>query len=230
MRTNLFITAGAALIMATNAASAESPTDTTPGKPFPLLQILQAATAEPAPQAKTAPPAKSVPQARVAAKRVAKKPVSVARKSHNETARIAAAAEQLEPVETPAPSANDPILMAYAGSDPVWAAGAPSFARAATDPVDPPASPFVERAAGELMADGRNAQVAAADNFSAIPLVANDAPAPSATAALAQVDDGGDTRDTRFQDALATLGGALSGGSLGWFLFFGAATPRRLHG
>ena len=94
----------------------------------------------------------------------------------------------------------------------MWPAGnAPIFAGV----LDP--EPQVASAAPSLSSD----QNAATSNA-----VADTQPAP--TVALAQQDNSDDSRDAWFEEILATLGGALAGGAVAWFLF--GAAPQRSYG
>ncbi len=64
------------------------------------------------------------------------------------------------------------------------------------------------------------------DQNTAAPKVIDAPPAP--VAALAQQDDGDNSRDVWFEEILATLGGALAAGSVAWLLV--GAAPRRMYG
>jgi hypothetical protein len=234
------VTAGAVLALAVSAAAAQGSDSDAPGKPVSLLQML------------TKPDKKPTPHAQAVAKRLSKKTTRWAKKFHSDTARAAAEPEETEPAPAPAatdtaPAASNPVQTAsdpaQAASDTapphnIWAAGAPALSGTPSDTAPPADS--LDHGLRELVVDGRTVQVAAADRVNALDLAATDAnpaadpiarvrSASAAVGAFAQRDDSNKSRDTWFEELLATLGGALAAGSVAWFLIAGAA-PRRTYG
>lgn len=199
------VTAGAVLAFAVSAAAAQD--SETPGTSISLLQILTHSTA-----AKTTPKSE--------AKRVSTKTIRTAKRFHHHATRVAAATEEpAKPIE-PAPATEqtptpEPALWtAQAAIDAappsVWPAGnAPIFAGV------PDPQPQVAAAAPDLN-----------DNKTPSNAVADTQPAPAA--ALARQDESNDSRDRRFEEILATLGGALAAGLVAWSLF--GTAPQRSYG
>jgi len=201
------VAAGAIVGFAVSAAAAQD--GDTSGPPVSLLQILTHST-----EAKTTP--------KFETKRVSTRTIRTARRFHHRATRLAAATEEpakpTEPApttaQTPTPEPASWTAQAAIDAAPpsVWPAGnTPTFAGV------PDPQPQIAAAAPSASND----QSVATSNA-----VADTRPAP--TIALAQQDDGNDSRDAWFEEILATLGGALAAGSVAWFLI--GAAPRRRYG
>ena len=216
------MTAGAALIMAVNAAAAQS--TATPGKP---VSLIQAAKQDPA-----------TPHAKAVAKRTARK-TRWAKKSHDDADSTAAEPEQSAQPQQAAGDEATPntATPTAAASTTIWSAGAPSLPGIPSDAAAQVAPDSVDQAVREFVVDGQTVQVATADKVNAIDLAADDseasAPDPidkvrstsAAVSAFAQDDDA--KRDTWFEEILATLGGALAAGTVAWF--FMVSSARRIY-
>jgi hypothetical protein len=92
-----------------------------------------------------------------------------------------------------------------------------------------------------MVVDGHTVQIVSPDAVNAIDLAADephdvtavpdnraDREPAAASVAFAQQDDGGAQSWTA--ELLATLGGALAAGSVGWFMFGYRSTPMRRYG
>jgi hypothetical protein len=208
------VTAGAVLAFAVSAAAAQD--SDTAGQPGSLLKMLmhsgEATTSE----------AKTWPQAKLEAKSVAPKAIRTAKHLHHHATRIAALTQDpappiepaptMEQTPTPEPASWSAQAAIDAAPPSMWPAGnAPIFAGV----LDP--EPQVASATSSL-SSGQNATTSNA--------VADTQPAP--IVAAAQQDNSVDSRDTWFEEILATLSGALAAGAVAWFLF--GAAPQRSYG
>jgi hypothetical protein len=75
----------------------------------------------------------------------------------------------------------------------------------------------------ELQVASAAPSVSSDQNAATSNAIADTRPAPAVAAA--QQDNSDDSRDTWFEEILATLSGALAAGAVAWFLF--GAAPRR---
>jgi len=203
------VTAGAVLAFAVSAAAAQD--SDTAGQPGSLLKMLMHSSET------TTSEAKTWPQAKLEAKRVSPKAIRTAKRLHHHATRIAAATEDPastgEPTptmeQTPTPASWSAQAAIDAAPPSMWPAGnAPTFAGVLDSELQ------VASAAPSVSSD----QNAATSNA-----IADTRPAPAVAAA--QQDNSDDSRDTWFDEILATLGGALAAGAVAWFLF--GAAPRR---
>jgi hypothetical protein len=224
------ITAGAALVMATGGAMAQSATDAAAGKPMPLLQILE--------KSQTAKPTAQVG----GHVRVAK------RKAEHLTARKPAKLRHLAAKEDSAPQPPAAVAPTASGAVPanIWpgldaTAGVAAGANATPSPNT--AAP-ADSASSELVVGGQTVQVAAPDTVNDIdraadrPKTAEDAslkndfiqaaPAKQA-AASAPAPHGASAVGSAswIAKVLAALGGAIAAGSTAWFMI--GSTPRRSY-
>jgi hypothetical protein len=209
------VTAGAVLVVMAGSAMAQGAGATTPGKPMSLLQILL----HPA-------KGKPKPHTRLAHKATPRSARSfAARRSHH----LVAHNEDPEP----APEIPPPNL---------WPAldGDVSAANAAATATQTNTTTAAENLSA-MVVDGRTVQIVSPDAVNAIDLAADephdvtaardnraDREPAAASVAFAQEDDGGTQSWTA--ELLATLGGALAAGSVGWFLFGSRSTPMRGYG
>jgi hypothetical protein len=232
-----FVTAGAVLVMAAGAASAQ--TGETPGKPISLLQILTQPAATTTTTTTVTTTTEAGPHVRYAHRRAGRR---LTKKSHEHAADEAAAGTD-EPVQgganTPAPGDGAaPTATTNTPAASAWAADAAPLPGVATDATAPTVIPAVDQNLGELVVNGRTVQIATPDEANAIDLAADHqtesqaavdtqaAPAPAV--ALAQSDD--PQRDTWYEELLATLGGALAAGLVAWFLILGGGSQPRMYG
>jgi hypothetical protein len=164
---------GAALVIGVGSAAAQTATTNPPGKPLPLLQIVQQANK-----------AKARGHARMAArfvKRTSAKRRIVKRtsaKTHARTHRALAARRSRHlPTQTATAAAAASIWPA-AETAPPAAVAAPAPA-----PAPQPASAFAEPEPSELVVGGETVQVASPDDINALDLAADDQDAAAANAA-----------------------------------------------
>jgi hypothetical protein len=208
------VTAGAVLAFAVSAAAAQD--SDTAGQPGSLLKMLMHSGDAPTSEAKT------WPQAKLEAKSVSPKAIRTAKHLHHHATRIAALTQDpappiepaptMEQTPTPEPASWSAQAAIDAAPPSMWPAGnAPIFAGV----LDP--EPQVASATSSL-SSGQNATTSNA--------VADTQPAP--IVAAAQQDNSVDSRDTWFEEILATLSGALAAGAVAWFLF--GAAPQRSYG
>jgi hypothetical protein len=213
------VTAGAVVAIMATGAAAQSAADTSPGKPISLLQILlQPSKAKPKPHVKFAHT-----RSAKAARRFA------SRKTH--------LAARDEP-----PAESTPAAATVTAPASIWPAVDTSALAAAPAPVAA-ATPQAQSASGqsalsEMVVGGRTVQIASPNDVNAIDLAADEprevAATPSGRAdrgtnsvvALARQDDG--SGQSWMAELLATLGGALAAGSVGWFLI--GTAPQRRYG
>jgi len=221
------VTAGAVLAMMAAGTAAQSATDTSPGKPISLLQILlQPSKAKPKPNVK------------FAHKRLAKAARRFAsRKTHLASRKTHLASRNEHPAQPAAPAATDtaPASIWPAADTSALAAPVPVPVAAATPQAQ---SAFGQSALSEMVVGGRTVQIASPDDVNAIDLAADEPHEVAATpsgrtdrqtnsvVALAQQDDG--SGQSWMAELLATLGGALAAGSVGWFLM--GPAPQRRYG
>lgn len=221
------VTAGAVLVMAVSAAAAQ--TDTEPGKPMSILQILLApAKAKIGPQAAT-------PKARPA--RTHRR--FVGRHVHR-------AARRDHPAHPAEESATETTATAPVNVLPTIDADAFTTAMAAPAPqpalVQDAAVPTADSRASDMTVEHGAVPTAAPDTAASTRPAANDpnaappaqnAPADPQSAAaeiamFAQQNGGDNSRDAWFEELLAMLGGALAASSVAWFLI--GAAPQRTYG
>jgi hypothetical protein len=210
--------------LAVGGASAQTVTNTTPGKPIPLLQI--AAQSD---KTKTKAHVKSL-----AAKRTTKTHrILAARKhSHRPTQTAAAAA----PVAAIAPASVWPASALAAPTE---------VASTESAPPPTPAQALTEPAPSELVVAGRAVRIASPDDVNEIDLAAKDADAAVSLAAPSEtVETEPQSHPAEAETAqpaasavgsaswiaqvLAALGGAVAAGSVAWFLI--GSTPHRMYG
>jgi hypothetical protein len=217
------IVAGAIfLVMAANGAAAQTATDTAPGKPMPLLQILAKSFAtRPKPHVKIA---------RKAARKFARKTTNT---------RHIVAKEDPTPVPPPVRTAT-PTAPANIWPGLNYAADGDAAAVAPTPDVT---SAPADSALSEIVVGGQTVQIASPDTVNDIdraadhPDAAEDAALKSdfvqATPTAAQaVVAAPSQRDTSavgsaswIAKVLAALGGAIAAGSTAWFMI--GSAPRR---
>jgi hypothetical protein len=213
------VTAGAVLVMLATSATAQSAADTSPGKPISLLQILlHPSKANPKPYTKFA-------HTRSAK---ATRPFA-SRKTH-------LAGRDEHPAEsTPAAATDTAPASIWPAADTSTLAAASATAAAATPEAQ---SASRQSALSEMVVGGRTVQIASPNDINAIDLAADEphevAATPSGRAdrqansvvALAQQDDG--SGQSWMAELLATFGGALAAGSVGWILI--SSAPQRRYG
>jgi hypothetical protein len=213
--------------MATGSAAAQTATNTTPGKPIQLLQLLHASQTKAKPQTKRA--AKSTAKTKTAARSKVR--------SHSMVAERKQSGSRTHLARTLAPDSAGPAVPSAPPPQVATATPAPQAAVTATEPVP-----------GELIVGGHTVQVASPDDVNELDLAANDAAPPASAAAstaatsdpteaepksdFAQVatgQPGGEVGSTSWMlQVMAALGGAVAAGSVAWFLI--GSTPQRIYG
>ena len=170
--------------------------------------------------------ATTAPQDKLEAKRVSTKPIRTAKHFHHHATRIATATEDPAPPTEPAPAPAPAIEQTPTLEPASWSA------QAAIDAAPPSMWPAGNAPIFAGVLDSEP-QVAAAEpssssdqNAATSNAVADTQPAPAVAAA--QQDNSDDSRDTWFEEILATLSGALAAGVVAWFLF--GAVPQRRYG
>jgi hypothetical protein len=244
------VTAGAFLLillfvsgMAGGGAMAQTATSGTPGKPLQLLKIVEHSKPVPKPRVK------SVTNKPAANKSVAKSPHKsrVAAKTRTNPHRLAALAKRphlpIGTVEVPPPPADIP--------PPVNSLQPANVA--AVEPTPLPASNAAAQPPGEVVVAGQKVHVTSPNEVNEIDLAAKDhavettdaAPgidsasprhdvadtetkADSLTAAPAQPKQSKVGSTSWFLQVMAALGGAVTAGSLAWFLI--GSAPQRTYG
>lgn len=228
------VTTGAILLllsgMTAGGAVAQTATDETPGKPLQLLQLLHLASPPDKPATK--------PQAKVAAKPVARKTAhyAVVRHKQPRVATQVATTARPEPDSVwPAVNSDTPTNVAA-----VEPAPRPSPAPALADP-------------SELVVAGQTVHIATADEVNEIDLATTDAVTPKAVSPAAMsppamspaMNDVAEPRPKSdsltaapqtgevgsaswIAQVLAAIGGAVTAGSVAWFLI--GAAPQRTYG
>jgi hypothetical protein len=232
--------AGAVLVIAIGGAAAQTATASPPGKPLPLLRIVQQPNK-----------AKARGHAKMAArfvKRTSAKTRIVKRtsaKTHSRTYRGLAARR----------SRHLPTQSATAGAAAsIWPAAetATPAAVAALAPAPQPAPAFAEPEPSELVVRGETVQMASPDDVNALDLAADDQDAAAANAAktatpsdvakpppAAQAmvatpatpvapDASPIGSASWITQVLAALGGAVAAGSVAWLLI--GSAPQRTYG
>lgn len=217
--------------MVSGSATAQTATDATPGKPIQLLQTVQQGKPQARLQARSA--------ARAAAKPSVKSRVAYRKKPRPHLAAAARGRQLSRP----------PITEAAASSA---APAAATTIAAATPPLA--AAPLKPARSSEVVAGGHPVQVASSDAGETIELSANNdnmpanetpptgatlsappmrdvAEAPksdAATVAVAQQQRGEIGGASWILQVLAALGGAITAGSVAWFLI--GSMPQRTYG
>jgi len=217
------LAAGAVLVIAVGSAAAQTATAGPPGKPLPLLQIVQQPN-----NAKT----------RAHAKTAAKFVTKTSAKTHR---AVAAGRSRRVPTRTATAAAAASIWPAAETATPAdIAAFAPAPA-----PAPQPASASVEPEPSEFVVGGQTVQVASPDDVNALDLAADDQDAAAKTATPSDVTEPEPAAQAMVampapQDAspigsaswiaqvLAALGGAIAAGSVAWFLI--GSAPQRTYG
>lgn len=227
------IVAAAVSVMAIGGAGAQTATDETPapGKPIPLLQIVEKSQSTQS-HLKTASRQAEKASRRVAARKAAAK-------------KHIAAATKTQPA-TPAPAVAPTPNEAAAPADPIWAAvSAPAangtpFTDANVASAAAPADPPVDA----LVVDGQTVKIASPDEVNEMDLAANsetttpDAALKSDFAQVATADQASAAAPEAKQASavgsaswiakvLAALGGAVAAGSAAWFLI--GSAPQRTY-
>jgi hypothetical protein len=214
------------------SAMAQTATDRTPGKPLQLLKIDKHSKPAPKPLAKSA--AKSSHKSRLAAK------------TRTNPHRLAALAKRPHlPVQTAAAPSSADI--------PPPINSAPPADVAAAEPAPLPASPSAAQTPSEVVVAGQTVQVTSPSDVNEIDLAANDhvvettdaAPAIASASPLREGADAAPKADSLtaapgqpqqskvgstswLLQVMAALGGAVTAGSLAWFLI--GSTPQRTYG
>ncbi|MGA3308568.1 MAG: hypothetical protein ABSD08_08135 [Xanthobacteraceae bacterium] len=215
------------LVMTVGGAMAQTATNTAPGKPIQLLQVLTQPD-----KTKTKPHAKLL--AKTAKKTTKTHSILTAGKRSRHPQRIASAAAPADvwPVLTPATAPAN---------------------IAAAEPAPQPASASTKPTPSELVVGGRTVQVVSPDDVNAIDLAANEADAATSTpmASAAAATTSAPTADAEpksdslktappqragsavgsaswIAQVLAALGGAVAAGSVAWILI--GSAPQRMYG
>ncbi len=227
------VVAAIAMALAANSAAAQTATDGQAGKPLALLAGLRPPHEHKARQSKAAVHAKTaaVTNKKTAAKKTAATTKSARKEHHRLAARPA-----VEPTIVAAVQAEDKPAPAAASIFAADAALAPSPGPAADDGLKMSA----------IVVDGQTVQVASPDQVNAIDLAADDtagakarvpldqaAAAPTARVAFAapiRKDETGSPVGSAswIAQVLAALGGAVTAGTVAWFLIRGG--PQRMYG
>jgi len=221
------LAAGAVLVIAVGSAAAQTATTSPPGKPLPLLQIVQQPN-----KAKARAPAKTAARfvKRTSAKTHARthRALAAGRSRHLPTqAATAAAAASIWPAADTARPADIAAL-----------APAPQPASAFAEPV-------AEAVPNEIVVGGQTVQVASPDAVNPLDLAADDQdaaakaatpsyivqpePVSQALVATSAPQDASPIGSASWiAQVLAALGGAVAAGSVAWFLI--GSAPQRTYG
>jgi hypothetical protein len=213
-------------------ATAQTATNGSPGKPLQLLKIFAQPKQATKPHAKHL--AKSSVRARLAAHRITKLHRSVA--AARRLRAVTKIAQAPDPVPTPAPASILPDVNSAAPTNAAAAEGGPL-------PVSAPA----DAAPSELVIGGQTVQVTSADDVNEIDLAARQnaplimattapktdfaaaEPAPQSVAATPEQKEPSPVGSASWiAQVLAALGGAVTAGSVAWFLI--GSTPQRMYG
>jgi len=226
------------------SAAAQSATGSAnaPGKPLQLLKIF----AQPS-------KAKVKPHAKVLAKSSTKHGVRIAagKKSHAHIATAQRPHAQEHTASAPLPENSWPVANSAVPAD-------VAFGPPATQPAPPPTAAPAEPAASQLVVGGQTVQVTSPDDVNEMDLAANNtaaqtvdaAPSPTASATpLHEIAEPAPKSDAKSDlvnaasapqqnsdvgstswilQVLAALGGAVTAGSVAWFLI--GSTPQRTYG
>jgi hypothetical protein len=200
------VTAGAIMVVAVTGAQAQTSTNTAPGKPISLLQILEQPSK-----------AKTKPHVRIAAKTSKK---SASKKTHLATA-------EEHPPQWSAQSEIDAVPAS------VWPASDTSPAGPAEPAPDAPSLSEIVvggRTVQVASANDINVIDLAADDPNALAEMRSAITASEATsstmAALTRQDDSEIAAQSWIAELFATLGGAFAAGSVAWFLIGSAPRQR----
>ena len=234
------VVAAIALALAANGAAAQTATDGQVGKPLALLAGLRPPHDHKAQQSQASVHAKSA--SAMSKKTAAKKTAATTKSARKEHHRIAAR-PAVKPTTVAAVQAED------SPAPPAANAFAASFApvNTATDAASPP-SPAADDdlKMSAVVVDGQTVQVASPDQVNAIDLAADDATATKAQAPVDRTDAKPAARAvfaapirkdetgspvgsaSWIAQVLAALGGAVTAGTVAWFLIRGG--PQRMYG
>jgi hypothetical protein len=233
--------AAIAVALAINVAAAQTATDSQAGKPLALLAGLRPPPEHKAHQKRTAVHAKTA--AATSRKTAAKKTAATTKSAHKERHRIAAQ-PAVKPVAVAAVRTDDPPAppATNAAATSVWPAAATDVAMA------PSASAASDDGLkmSAVVVDGQTVPIASPDQVNAMDLAADDhiaanAPAPAdgtdakpaARAVFAAPVHRDEARSpvgsaSWIAEVLAALGGAVTAGTVAWFLIGGG--PQRMYG
>lgn len=224
------VAAGTIFLAAAGSATAQTATEPAPGKPIPLLQILE----KPAP-------------AKSHVKTAAKPHKKFAARHHTTGKHATAAADASAPAPAPSPAPPAPAPTGTeAASDSIWpAVNASSLANAGTGAPTPDAAPASsDPPVGALVVDGQTVKIASPDEVNELDLAADNAtatpdaalkndfaqvatPNHAAVGAPAKKPANAVGSATWVAQVLAALGGAIAAGSAAWFLI--GSTPQRTY-
>ena len=242
--------------MATGRAMAQSATDATPGKPLQLLKIVEHSNKTNGKLHRKLLARSSAKRAvRVAAKRKTHRHIAAAERKHRHWSAEAASTaptERVRPTANPAAGTETPVTTAAAAPPSVATPTEPAPNQVPSQGPSQALSP----ASREVVVAGQTVQVASPNDINAIDLAANDhaaqtndAAPPSAaantppslrevgnteqksnsvTAALSRKSKSAVGSTSWILQVLAALGGAVTAGSLAWFLI--GSTPQRTYG
>ncbi len=229
------LAAGAVLVIAVGSAAAQTATASPPGKPLPLLQIIQQPN-----KAKTRAHAKTA--ARFVRRTSAKTPIvkGTSAKTRAKTRRALAARRSRHlRAQTATAAAAASIWPAADTATPA------DIAALTPTPAPQPASTFAEPQPSELVVGGQTVQVASPDAVNPLDLAADDQDAAAKAATPRDIVQAEPAAQAMIatpapQDAspigsaswiaqvLAALGGAVAAGSVAWFLI--GSAPQRTYG
>jgi len=239
------IAAAAATLLVFSAvagASAQTAANQPAGRPLQLLKI-----AEQPSKAQAKPPAKAIAKSTVRRTKVAAR-----RKKQTHVAALRRHRPQL-----PAQAAATPVTTPSPPPDSIWPAARPAMATDIPTPAPQPATAPVAPDPREVVVAGQSVQVTPPDEVNEIDLAANDATSEANDAALTgstagtpplhEIEDANPKSDSIkalvanqpqqpnevgstswFLQVLAALGGAITAGTVAWFLIGG--TPQRTYG